>query len=152
MNAPYLLAAIVWASSASSVLLLGCQGEANGECDHTQADLRGGWSAAAGPKACFASDRQMWIGDSASELEGPGPCTLREDACAFDCTDPDDGGAFAGTAHLDGGELTLEIGDCEGEAGECRATYRKGVGLKLTRAHVGMRRFGKAITLSMTVI
>ena len=67
----------------------------------------------------------MWLGDSASDLGGPSPCTLDETAGAFECVDPDGGAPFAGTITSSSGQLTLELSPCPTAASECREVYER---------------------------
>jgi hypothetical protein len=93
-----------------------------GSCEHSLADLAGGWSNR-DLFACF-DGTAMWIGDSRSKLDGAAPCTVLEAGCGFRCTDPD-GGSFDGTLVVDGDALNAEVTDCGGSPDECVAAFTR---------------------------
>lgn len=88
--------------------------------------VAGGWSNEAQNRyLCIARDGRMWVGDSASELEGPNPCTVDGDGGGFHCTASSDQDAFDGTIEASGNQLTLMVAPCSGEPSDCRANYAR---------------------------
>ncbi len=94
------------------------------------AQLVGGWSNADAQQfACFAADGRMWIGDSLTELQGTSSCRVQNGGAQFECTDPDDGGAFSGTLQVTGDDLALDVASCPVGSDSCRASYRRDTSL-----------------------
>jgi len=87
------------ASCVGAVLGLGlaCDG-GNGESNAALETIAGGWIDEAEHRfVCVAPDGRMWLGDSASELDGSNPCTVDESGSAFHCVDADDASSFEGS-------------------------------------------------------
>jgi hypothetical protein len=106
------------------LLGLGCSGDGGGVASLDA--IAGGWSNEAARRfVCITRDGRMWLGDSASDLDGPNPCTVADSGSAFHCSLGEDQSAFDGDVNASGDELTLEIVPCPSEAAECRATYAR---------------------------
>jgi hypothetical protein len=107
---------------ATVAFALGCAGDSDSASPIDA--IVGGWSnEAAQLFACITDDRRMWIGDSATELDGPNPCTVDDAGAGFHCSSPETESAFDGTIDVSSNQLTIDIVPCPTDPAECHATY-----------------------------
>jgi hypothetical protein len=109
---------------ATVAFALGCTGDSDSESPIDA--IVGGWSnEAAHLFACITDDRRMWIGDSATELDGPNPCTVDDAGTGFHCSPPETESALDGTIDVSSNQLTIDIVPCPTDPAECHATYAR---------------------------
>jgi hypothetical protein len=116
---------LAWAALAA------CADDPGSTSGSVPGGLVGGWSNAAERRlACFARDGRLWLGDSPTEIGGPGSCAVSNDGMSFRCSAREGDEAFEGVLDLAADELTISIEPCPSSSAEdCSATFQRDAGV-----------------------